>query len=58
MTRLAGKGALGTGNGVGSNAMFYNPHGIAVSTSGTVYVADRNNNRIRMISPTGNDTLP
>ena len=58
VTRLAGGGsaagvASGSVDGTGSAAMFNNPSGIAVSSSGTVYVADRSNNLIRMISPTG-----
>ena len=58
VTRLAGGGSAGgvtsgSVDGLGSAAMFYNPYEIAVSTSGTVYVADRSNHLIRMISPTG-----
>ena len=58
VTRLAGGGSaggVGTGSvdGTGSAALFNSPRGIALSTSGTVYVADRTNNLIRMISPTG-----
>ena len=61
MTRLAGGGsaggvASGSVDGTGSAARFYIPSGVAVSSSGTVYVADRNNNLVRMISPTG--TVP
>ena len=52
MTTLAGNSS-GSVDGTGPAAMFYNPSGIAVSTSGTVYVADMSNNLIRMISPTG-----
>ena len=58
MTRLAGGGSAGgvtsgSMDGASSAARFYNPSGIAVSTSGTVYVADTFNHLIRMISPTG-----
>ncbi|WP_424729512.1 hypothetical protein [Methanoregula sp.] len=38
------------GNGV---EMFSNPSGIAVNASGYLYVADENNNRIEVFSPTG-----
>ena len=53
MTRLAGGVAPGSVDGSGSAARFNNPSGIAVSTSGTVYVTDTSNNLIRTISPTG-----
>ena len=61
MTRLAGGGsaggvASGSVDGAGSAARFYHPSGVAVSSSGTVYVADRFNHLVRMISPTG--TVP
>ena len=62
VTRLAGGGsaggiAVGSVDGTGSAARFNGPYGIAVSTAGTVYVADRSNNLIRMISPTGLKSL-
>ena len=58
MTRLAGGGSasgvdLGSVDGTGSAAIFNRPSNLAVSSLGTVYVADTYNNRIRMISPTG-----
>ena len=58
VTRLAGGGsaggvASGSVDGTGSAAMLNAPVGVAVSTSGTVYVADTHNHLIRMISPTG-----
>ena len=58
VTRLAGGGSpsgviSGSIDGTVSVAMFSSPNGIAVSTSGTVYVADTSNNLIRMISPAG-----
>ena len=55
MTTLAGAGGNVSGSidGTGSAAMFNFPSGVAVSTSGIVYVADKGNNRVRMISPTG-----
>ena len=58
MTRLAGGGSAsgvesGIVDGTGSVAMFFVPFGVAVSTSGTVYVTDNWNNVIRTISPTG-----
>jgi DNA-binding beta-propeller fold protein YncE len=38
------------GNGPGQ---FNLPHGIAVDSAGTVYVADRENSRVQLFSPTG-----
>lgn len=41
----------GLANGVGSSAMFYNPFGMCMDSSGNIYVADTNNNNIRKITP-------
>ena len=53
VTTLAGSGEWGFSDGVGSNAKFYRVFGIAVDSSGNVYVADENNQRIRKITPSG-----
>ena len=58
VTRLAGGGSAGgvsagSVDGTGSAARFNQPYGVAVSTSGTIYVTDASNHLIRMISPTG-----
>ena len=58
VTRLAGGGSAGgvsagSVDGTGSAARFNYPLCLAVSTSGTIYVADYGNHLIRMISPTG-----
>ena len=55
VSTLAGSGTASYGDGVGTAAMFYTPRGVSVDSSGTVYVADRANNRIRKISSSGNN---
>lgn len=52
-TTLAGSGPYGLVNGPGTSAQFYNPSGVAVDSSGNVYVADNSNNCIRKITPAG-----
>ena len=53
VTTLAGSGAYGFTDGTGSAAQFNSPSGVAVDSSGTVYVADQFNHRIRKITPAG-----
>jgi streptogramin lyase len=54
VSTLAGSaGASGFADGTGSAATFNNPSGVAVDSSGVVYVADYNNHLIRKISPAG-----
>jgi sugar lactone lactonase YvrE len=50
VTTLAGTGTAGYINGAGSVAQFYYPSGVAVDSSGKVFVADTSNHRIRYIS--------
>jgi sugar lactone lactonase YvrE len=53
VTTLAGSGAYGSADGTGTAATFYTPQGVAVDSSGNVYVADKFNNKIRKITPAG-----
>jgi sugar lactone lactonase YvrE len=47
-------GSSGFVDGVGADARFYGPIGIAADGTGNVFVADANNQRIRKISSDGN----
>ncbi len=53
VTTLAGKSGMGTDDGTGPQARFFLPYGIAVGSSGTVFVADTYNHTIRSVSPVG-----
>lgn len=53
VTTLAGSGTAGIQNNSGTSSMFRFPMGLAVDYTGTVYVADTDNNVIRKITPTG-----
>ncbi len=53
VTTLAGSGVAGFTDGTGTTAQFNRPDGVAVDSSGTVYVADAYNHRIRKITPAG-----
>lgn len=44
---------FGYGDGVGLDAFFSSPFGVAVATDGTMYIADSGNDRIRKITPDG-----
>lgn len=54
ITTIAGSATeAGSANGVGTNARFNSPNGVAVDSLGTVYVADEGNHIIRKILPNG-----
>ena len=54
VTTLAGTpGVHGTNNGTGAAAKFNTPYGLAVDTSGTLYVADTYNHVIRKVTAAG-----
>ena len=52
VTTVAG-GAPGDADGPGADARFRYPRGVAVGAAGDVYVADKDNNRVRKITPAG-----
>jgi len=53
VSTLAGQTSTGSANGTGAAASFFFPFGVAVDSSGHVYVADSFNNLIRKITPAG-----
>jgi streptogramin lyase len=54
VTTLAGlAGITGSADGTNSTARFYDPYGLAVDSTGNVYVADLGNHTIRKVTPEG-----
>jgi sugar lactone lactonase YvrE len=53
VTTLAGSGKKDFVNGVGAEAGFMDPKGIALDAVGNVYVSDKGNHQIRKITPGG-----
>jgi serine/threonine protein kinase, bacterial len=52
VTTLAG-GTQGYQDGTGTAAAFYHPSSIAIGSDGNLYVVDRDNNVIRVVTPAG-----
>lgn len=53
ITTIAGNGDPGSKDGKGTSASFYVPEGIAIDSTGNLYIADTYNNLIRKITPAG-----
>lgn len=56
VTTVAGTGVVGSADGVGTAAQFSYPEGLAVDNTGTLYVVDSNNSRIRKVAVDGTVT--
>jgi len=57
VTTLAGAaGVSGIADGVGGEARFAYPYGVALDSSGNMYIADHDNNTIRKMNPAGGVT--
>ena len=55
ITTVAGNGVAGFSGdgGLATSASMWQPNSVAVDASGNLYIADFNNNRIRLLSPSG-----
>ncbi|ANJ73375.1 hypothetical protein K6V72_19225 [Ralstonia insidiosa] len=53
VTTLAGSGAVGSADGIGTAATFWQPYGVAIDGAGNLYVTDVANQKIRKITPAG-----
>ena len=56
VTTIAGDGSRGFRDGRGTQSQFNGPSGVAVDNNNNIIVADKQNNRIRRISPDGDVT--
>lgn len=55
-TTLAGRGSIGSTDGTGINARFFNPASIAFNAAGDAYIADFGNHTIRKLAADGTVT--
>jgi serine/threonine protein kinase, bacterial len=53
VSTFAGTGTAGAADGPGTLASFLTPLGIATDATGSVYIADSGNNKVRIATPTG-----
>ena len=53
VTTFAGSGIAGSADGTGTAASFNNPFGIALDTSGNLYIAGRDDGKVRKITSSG-----
>ncbi len=53
VSTLAGSGTAGFADGIGANAQFSAPVGLAIGPGGHLYVSDANNNLVRRVSMQG-----
>lgn len=49
VSTYAGTGSRGTADGIGTDASFYLPSGLAMAPDGSIWIADRGNNAIRRL---------
>lgn len=51
VTTIGGTGSLGSADGIGTAASFYNPKDVAVDAAGVLYIVDRANHTLRKGTP-------
>ena len=53
VTTIAGSGAIGSADGIGTSASFYYPAIVAIDLSNNLFITDEENHKIRKITPDG-----
>jgi sugar lactone lactonase YvrE len=57
-TTIAGEaGSIGSANGTGRDARFWNPSGVAVGPEASLYISDTRNCTVRKLTPAGSDWI-